>query len=49
MYRLVLLLALAATACSAGAPVARKDVEYGRAGGKTLLLDLHVRQEGPLI
>ena len=29
-----------------GAPVDRKDVEYGRPGGKALLLDLHV-PDGP--
>ncbi len=41
MYRLIAVLALAA-AGMAGATLDQKDVEYGRAGGKALLLDLHV-------
>jgi len=40
MYRLVTLLALAGAFTAA--PIDRKDVEYGRAAGKSLLLDLHV-------
>src|SRR5258706_7286960 len=35
----VLLLAIATMAA---APLDQKDIEYGRAGGKALLLDLHV-------
>jgi alpha-L-fucosidase 2 len=41
MWRSPLILALACAAAWA-APVDRKDVEYGRPGGKALLLDLHV-------
>jgi acetyl esterase len=40
MYRLVSLLAMAGALLAA--PLDKKDVEYGRAGGKALLLDLHV-------
>jgi alpha-L-fucosidase 2 len=36
------LLAAVCAAILAGAPVDRKDVEYGRPGGKPLLLDLHI-------
>ncbi len=40
--RLALVVAAACTASLFGAPVDQKDVEYGRASGKPLLLDLHI-------
>src|SRR5512146_900224 len=40
MKSVLILAACAATL--AAAPMDRKDVEYGKAGGKSLLLDLHV-------
>jgi acetyl esterase len=42
MWRSTLILALAGAAIMTAAPVDRKDVEFGRPGGKVLLLDLHV-------
>src|SRR6266852_2283702 len=39
-------LILACAAALAAAPLDRKDVEFGRPGGKPLLLDLHV-PDGP--
>src|SRR5690348_15916621 len=45
----MLKIALITAACSAvmaAAPIDRKDVEYGRPGGKPLLLDVHV-PDGP--
>ena len=41
MMRIAILLLVAAAILS-GAAMDQKDVEYGRAGGKSLLLDLHV-------
>jgi len=46
MKRSVCILAIACAATLAAAPLDRKDVEYGRPGGKPLLLDLHV-PDGP--
>jgi acetyl esterase/lipase len=46
MRRSVLIVAAACAATLLGAPIDRKDVEYGRPGGKPLLLDLHV-PDGP--
>jgi alpha-L-fucosidase 2 len=40
------ILALILTVTCAGATLDRKDVEYARAGGKPVLLDLHV-PDGP--
>src|SRR5690348_14625517 len=42
----VLIPAILTAATLLGAPVDQKDVEYGRPGGKALLLDLHV-PDGP--
>ncbi|HTX39875.1 MAG TPA: alpha/beta hydrolase [Bryobacteraceae bacterium] len=42
MYRLLSVVALAGAMGLAGAPLDKKDVEYGNAGGKALLLDLHI-------
>jgi len=48
MNRSALVIALACAAGLVAAPVDRKDVEYGRADGKPLLLDLHVPDgQGP--
>ncbi|HLY16130.1 MAG TPA: alpha/beta hydrolase [Bryobacteraceae bacterium] len=46
MRRAALLPVLACAGVLTGAPLDRKDVEYGRADGKPLLLDLHV-PDGP--
>ena len=46
MRRSVLIAAVACAAILADAPVDRKDVEYGRPGGRPVLLDLHV-PDGP--
>jgi len=46
MRRSVCVLAIACAGTLAAAPLDRKDVEYGRPGGKPLLLDLHV-PDGP--
>src|SRR5439155_27231092 len=40
--RFPLALTLAGAAMLTGAPLDQKDVEYGRPGGKPLLLDLHI-------
>ena len=46
--RFAAILTFAFAAALAAAPIDRKDVEYGRASGKPLLLDLHVPDgEGP--
>jgi len=42
----VLILVMAGAATLAGAPLDRKDVEYGRPGGRPIPLDLHV-PDGP--
>ena len=42
MRRFRLILLVAGAAVLAGAPLDRKDVEFGRPGGTALLLDLHV-------
>ena len=42
MWRSALILVPACAAVLLAAPIDRKDVEYGRPGGKALLLDLHV-------
>src|SRR5436190_5905010 len=44
--RLAIALTLASSAVLTAAPMDQKDVEYGRPGGKLLLLDLHV-PDGP--
>ena len=46
MRRSAFILAAACAATLLGAPIDRKDVEYGHPGGKPLLLDLHV-PDGP--
>ena len=46
MRRFVYILAMACAATLSGAPPDQKDVEYGRPGGKALLVDLHV-PDGP--
>jgi acetyl esterase/lipase len=46
MWRSALILVPACAAVLMAAPIDRKDVEYGRPGGKPLLLDLHV-PDGP--
>ncbi len=46
MWRSALILVSACAAVLIAAPIDRKDVEYGRPGGKALLLDLHV-PDGP--
>src|SRR6266478_8514527 len=46
MRRSILITVFACTAILSAAPSDQKDVEYGRPGGKPLLLDLHV-PDGP--
>src|SRR6266478_8249494 len=46
MRRSLLIITIACTAILSGAPSEQKDVEYGRPGGKPLLLDMHV-PDGP--
>ena len=46
MRRFAFIPVLACAAALSAAPLDQKDVEYGRPGGKPLLLDLHV-PDGP--